>query len=162
MLTSADEVYIFLFFFSSRRRHTRYIGDWSSDVCSSDLSSHGADPVPWEDLRRGDQDGRGDEGPRPCGRSNQTDVETLGLRLLAGGGPPDPLQFVRVEAGRLDALRGPGRQDDGGRHGRPPQAAPRDRAQEGPRGEQPGHRDVPRSGRPDLLLLDPKPARSPR
>src|SRR5437879_10270453 len=27
------------FFFSSRRRHTRYIGDWSSDVCSSDLSS---------------------------------------------------------------------------------------------------------------------------
>src|SRR5437762_8840733 len=27
----------YLFFFSSRRRHTRYIGDWSSDVCSSDL-----------------------------------------------------------------------------------------------------------------------------
>src|ERR1017187_9589961 len=27
-------------FFSSRRRHTRYIGDWSSDVCSSDLDSH--------------------------------------------------------------------------------------------------------------------------
>src|SRR5437762_14304343 len=26
-----------MFFFSSRRRHTRYIGDWSSDVCSSDL-----------------------------------------------------------------------------------------------------------------------------
>src|SRR5437763_677179 len=24
--------------FSSRRRHTRYIGDWSSDVCSSDLT----------------------------------------------------------------------------------------------------------------------------
>src|SRR5436189_2977297 len=31
--------YIFLFFFSSRRRHTRYIGDWSSDVCSSDLDN---------------------------------------------------------------------------------------------------------------------------
>src|SRR5437764_7024624 len=29
------------FFFSSRRRHTRYIGDWSSDVCSSDLNSLG-------------------------------------------------------------------------------------------------------------------------
>src|SRR5690348_18380944 len=26
------------FFFSSRRRHTRWTGDWSSDVCSSDLS----------------------------------------------------------------------------------------------------------------------------
>src|SRR5437762_13537809 len=29
---------LFFFFFSSRRRHTRYIGDWSSDVCSSDLA----------------------------------------------------------------------------------------------------------------------------
>src|SRR3712207_7627549 len=28
---------IVLFFFSSRRRHTRYWRDWSSDVCSSDL-----------------------------------------------------------------------------------------------------------------------------
>src|SRR5207245_7566083 len=27
----------FLFFFSSRRRHTRCYRDWSSDVCSSDL-----------------------------------------------------------------------------------------------------------------------------
>src|SRR5256885_7004262 len=26
------------FFFSSRRRHTRLQGDWSSDVCSSDLN----------------------------------------------------------------------------------------------------------------------------
>src|SRR3712207_8245391 len=29
---------IFFFFFSSRRRHTRYWRDWSSDVCSSDLT----------------------------------------------------------------------------------------------------------------------------
>src|SRR5690606_40577728 len=28
----------FIFFFSSRRRHTRFSRDWSSDVCSSDLS----------------------------------------------------------------------------------------------------------------------------
>src|SRR5690606_39467701 len=27
------------FFFSSRRRHTRFSRDWSSDVCSSDLTS---------------------------------------------------------------------------------------------------------------------------
>src|SRR5690606_40496786 len=27
----------FCFFFSSRRRHTRFSRDWSSDVCSSDL-----------------------------------------------------------------------------------------------------------------------------
>src|SRR6266581_792197 len=29
----------YFFFFSSRRRHTRWTGDWSSDVCSSDLDS---------------------------------------------------------------------------------------------------------------------------
>src|SRR5690348_4627369 len=29
--------FFFFFFFSSRRRHTRWTGDWSSDVCSSDL-----------------------------------------------------------------------------------------------------------------------------
>src|SRR5256885_8323826 len=31
-------VCVFFFFFSSRRRHTRLQGDWSSDVCSSDLA----------------------------------------------------------------------------------------------------------------------------
>src|SRR5699024_11941217 len=36
----------FLFFFSSRRRHTRSKRDWSSDVCSSDLS-------PYEELQKG-------------------------------------------------------------------------------------------------------------
>src|SRR5437016_9430853 len=31
----------FFFFFSSRRRHTRLVSDWSSDVCSSDLTTAG-------------------------------------------------------------------------------------------------------------------------
>src|SRR5437763_3407757 len=43
---------LFLFFFSSRRRHTRYIGDWSSDVCSSDLGKGGL-----KILRQGQQAG---------------------------------------------------------------------------------------------------------
>src|SRR2546430_8298873 len=34
---------VVFFFFSSRRRHTRFDCDWSSDVCSSDLS---ATPAP--------------------------------------------------------------------------------------------------------------------
>src|SRR5690554_3992230 len=34
---------ILLFFFSSRRRHTRCGRDWSSDVCSSDLGGGKAD-----------------------------------------------------------------------------------------------------------------------
>src|SRR5262249_60996637 len=33
-----------VFFFSSRRRHTRLVSDWSSDVCSSDLSRQ------WEEM----------------------------------------------------------------------------------------------------------------
>src|SRR5260221_3317813 len=52
------------FFFSSRRRHTRSLCDWSSDVCSSDLP-----PPDWclhaprqEDLRL---DGRGQRGVAP-------------------------------------------------------------------------------------------------
>src|SRR5262245_2612138 len=32
-----DLTCVFFFFFSSRRRHTRCLSDWSSDVCSSDL-----------------------------------------------------------------------------------------------------------------------------
>src|SRR5256885_8820093 len=34
---SAHRRLVVFFFFSSRRRHTRLQGDWSSDVCSSDL-----------------------------------------------------------------------------------------------------------------------------
>src|SRR3712207_8774773 len=33
------------FFFSSRRRHTRYWRDWSSDMCSSDLVPEGVEAV---------------------------------------------------------------------------------------------------------------------
>src|SRR3712207_7842604 len=31
------EIKTYVFFFSTRRRHTRFWRDWSSDVCSSDL-----------------------------------------------------------------------------------------------------------------------------
>src|SRR5205807_4339901 len=59
---------IVYFFFSSRRRHTRLQGDWSSDVCSSDLAPAlgvplrgvtGGEPVPgYEERhqRRGNQE----------------------------------------------------------------------------------------------------------
>src|SRR5256885_5785763 len=36
---------VVFFFFSSRRRHTRLQGDWSSDVCSSDLTNDGCTPA---------------------------------------------------------------------------------------------------------------------
>src|SRR5437867_9757852 len=41
MVSSSHTVFHIFFFFSSRRRHTRSYGDWSSDVCSSDLMGYG-------------------------------------------------------------------------------------------------------------------------
>src|SRR5690348_17596653 len=38
ILSGSVMMKVFVFFFSSRRRHTIWTGDWSSDVCSSDLS----------------------------------------------------------------------------------------------------------------------------
>src|SRR3712207_1808800 len=39
-----------MFFFSSRRRHTRYWRDWSSDVCSSDLHQSSTMITPYLNL----------------------------------------------------------------------------------------------------------------
>src|SRR6266567_8096275 len=38
-------IFIFFFFFSSRRRHTRFDCDWSSDMCSSDLTMDKIGPL---------------------------------------------------------------------------------------------------------------------
>src|SRR6266496_790844 len=51
-----DDWHFSFFFFSSRRRHTRSLRDWSSDVCSSDLSdraSVSSPASPSADSRRG-------------------------------------------------------------------------------------------------------------
>src|SRR5215813_3567858 len=42
-----------LFFFSSRRRHTRCGRDWSSDVCSSDLAGTSVTLFPEQKFREG-------------------------------------------------------------------------------------------------------------
>src|SRR5437764_639095 len=53
------------FFFSSRGRHTSYIGDWSSDVCSSDLhEGQGQSSLPHR-LRRLHRAGAGRRGFGP-------------------------------------------------------------------------------------------------
>src|SRR2546429_5900595 len=49
--TSTKTTRCCLFFFSSRRRHTRCSRDWSSDVCSSDLLHSAGDKVIDHDLR---------------------------------------------------------------------------------------------------------------
>src|SRR5690349_24147640 len=56
----------FFFFFSSRRRHTRSLRDWSSDVCSSDLSL-----VPYIYISRRLRDNRKEQ------RASKTDALCL-------------------------------------------------------------------------------------
>src|SRR5436853_6092322 len=63
------------FFFSSRRRHTRCLSDWSSDVCSSDLTRL------LRELRAG--------GRRPSGE------------VHAVGGSPPPSSFCSASPFRL-------------------------------------------------------------
>mgnify|MGYP007011963525 CR=1 FL=1 len=52
---SVVEVNVYYFFFSSRRRHTRDIGDWSSDVCSSDLPADAFNTI-FEQIQTGFSD----------------------------------------------------------------------------------------------------------
>src|SRR5256885_12803570 len=58
------------FFFSSRRRHTRLQGDWSSDVCSSDLRRPRRLPAPHRGTRQGPRQrpAQGGGGSRPYTR----------------------------------------------------------------------------------------------
>src|SRR5690606_19977912 len=44
---------LLFFFFSSRRRHTRFSRDWSSDVCSSDLDDIELQRINIANARRG-------------------------------------------------------------------------------------------------------------
>src|SRR5690348_17528743 len=69
---------VFFFFFSSRRRHTRWTGDWSSDVCSSDLDHvrHVAEP-----QLAGVLDRHGGQLPRCRDRGDVLDGQALVGRL---------------------------------------------------------------------------------
>src|SRR5437762_5699190 len=95
---------LMLFFFSSRRRHTRYIGDWSSDVCSSDLLELSQVPdrprrPPGPELRDA---GRAD---RPAPRLLDREIPRRPLRL--GEARSDQLKGVGHQAVRAPAQQTP-------------------------------------------------------
>src|SRR5256886_12819597 len=70
------------FFFSSRRRHTRFDCDWSSDVCSSDLLPER--PTRGGPVREGTKRGAYDLLVEdPSHRSRSADGSTARLRDLA-------------------------------------------------------------------------------
>src|SRR5256885_7664927 len=66
-------LFVVFFFFSSRRRHTRLQGDWSSDVCSSDLAGE----------RHERADGRNDGGREVRHHARAGGVERVGMRRRA-------------------------------------------------------------------------------
>src|SRR3712207_5525299 len=88
-----------LFFFSSRRRHTRYWRDWSSDVCSSDLFRlregllfHDGEPVRGRDcvasIRRwAARDGLGQVLMARVAEMAAPDDRTFAIRLHRPFGP---------------------------------------------------------------------------
>src|SRR3712207_8925130 len=98
-------VYSFIslfFFFSSRRRHTRYWRDWSSDVCSSDLGAPVARPSAVICIGMNYAAHAAESGAAPPERP------VLFLKTPnTVGGPDDPVQIPRdrksgAEGKRLD------------------------------------------------------------
>src|SRR5687768_17688713 len=89
-----------LFFFSSRRRHTRCSRDWSSDVCSSDLvdgNAYNGGPIPYGskvDVTKGKV-------------TLKADVGTL----MASGGGGIPAQFILLRAKARSEERRVGKED---------------------------------------------------
>src|SRR3712207_6569706 len=115
------------FFFSSRRRHTRYWRDWSSDVCSSDLIAENLEPSPrgeleitdvnLEYLLRGELQvevmGRGmawlDAGTHESLLQSATFIETLELRQGLKIGSPEEVAYRMgyIDAEQLERLAVP-------------------------------------------------------
>src|SRR5438874_3716884 len=93
-----------MFFFSSRRRHTRSLRDWSSDVCSSDLGKFGPTlPANWNVV--GAADFNGDNKPDYAlfnAATHQTGVWYLNNNVFVGGafGPSLPANWSLIEIGR--------------------------------------------------------------
>src|SRR2546430_15623979 len=84
----------FFFFFSSRRRHTRFDCDWSSDVCSSDLSASSA--AFWElDLRRLVEANKKRQ-HKPLGVKNETGTDDSPSRVCVSGGGTAVMSLLAV------------------------------------------------------------------
>src|ERR1039457_2794217 len=96
---------ILFFFFSSRRRHTRLQGDWSSDVCSSDLRWRERFPPWWFE---GSWTGRKEFPPQYRGASAQAGLgrgrKAAGVDIVAGVDRKPVDGFTLVIAVRLEAL----------------------------------------------------------
>src|SRR2546422_243207 len=113
MIKSRRPLAIQVFFFSSRRRHTRCSRDWSSDVCSSDLSKPGFDPNLFVDGID----------PQSWAELNNSIDKPLNNRAIAGMYPPGStfkpfMALAALELGKRtprSTIHDPGYFDFGGR-----------------------------------------------
>src|SRR5690606_9736669 len=98
------------FIFSSRRRHTRFSRDWSSDVCSSDLSVKDAAhstrvrpnststlPSAWSSQWRVMVTGRSWSGVRPSARTTDAEVPEESGVVMAPTLPTAPVRRARSD-----------------------------------------------------------------
>src|SRR5207249_9058842 len=93
VVTLVGAVSIFIFFFSSRRRHTRSKRDWSSDVCSSDLTMYlGLDGtgVPMRPQEVADRAGKQADGSAKTREAKLVTVWTAESRDREGKPVRDP------------------------------------------------------------------------
>src|SRR6202140_4573642 len=97
-MSSGCLCFLFLLFFSSRRRHTRSFGDWSSDVCSSDLISL----LRWRQSRQRDVPAR----CRRCGGAGGAGDRDVVAAVRADG--PCPHLRARTGLGTVPAAAGLG------------------------------------------------------
>src|SRR5438046_6790642 len=95
------------FFFSSRRRHTRLVSDWSSDVCSSDLEVYPFQEWERQERRISEQSQFNAEvrkiGRLYISRAKEVELDGAGRILL----PPDSRQHAGLV--KDVTLVGPGR-----------------------------------------------------
>src|SRR6266487_4713735 len=82
----------FFFFFSSRRRHTRWTGDWSSDVWSSDLEHQLGSPL----IVVGPIVGDPQRWPPPRVADMRIEIAERGARRQAGGLRAHAVQVAEV------------------------------------------------------------------
>src|SRR2546430_6298313 len=99
IVSAIKQQYVF-FFFSSRRRHTRFDCDWSSDVCSSDL----VDPTHIHVTNHRDQSAS-DGVMDPCANRGEINgnkvAEIIGKKYRVGGGQHErcaPIPPARKES----------------------------------------------------------------
>src|SRR5690349_22603364 len=102
------------FFFSSRRRHTRSLRDWSSDVCSSDLALlrtqlAGVLTPPAARQGRGTGGAEAVAGREVVGEGG---ARREGVRVEAGRSRVPAPGRVDAEVSQLDLFRGAGRLAD--------------------------------------------------